>query len=291
VTVHLTLAYACIAPHGGETIPSLSSYRVRQKFAATTAGMRAIAREVLRARPDVLVIATPHNLRLTGQIGVIVAENSTGTLRGSGDRQVSVRARCDVNFAKALIKQTRENGLPVVGANYGTSEGSASDMPMDWGTLVPLWFVLRTKGKTPKVVIVTPSREIPLRKNFLFGKAVARLIQSRTRSKFVFIASADQAHAHQKTGPYGYHSAAAEYDRLILDAIKTNHLKSVLDLDLRFVEDAKPDSLWQIAMLAGVTDVVPTRSELISYQIPTYYGMACASFQPMPSGEAVNRYA
>ena len=45
------------------------------------------------------------------------------------------------------------------------------------------------------------------------------------------------------------------------------------------VVSARPDSLWQMTMLAGVAEKVPMKSELISYQVPTYYGMLCASFE------------
>jgi aromatic ring-opening dioxygenase LigB subunit len=33
-------------------------------------------------------------------------------------------------------------------------------------------------------------------------------------------------------------------------------------------------------MLAGALSVVPMAGELVSYQVPTYYGMLCASFKP-----------
>jgi len=57
-------------------------------------------------------------------------------------------------------------------------------------------------------------------------------------------------------------------------------LKRIMRLNPRFVEKAKPDSLWQIAILAGINEVVPLRSQLLSYQVPSYYGMACAGFEP-----------
>lgn len=154
-------------------------------------------------------------------------------------------------------------------------------MPMDWGTVVPLWFVLKRKEATMTIVIVTPSREIPLSENFRFGRTLGKLMHSRSTKRFVFIASADQAHAHSKSGPYGFSPAAAEYDQLIIEAIGLNRLQSILKLDPAFVENAKPDSLWQMTILAGITSIVPCCSELISYQVPTYYGMACASFQPI----------
>ena len=106
-------------------------------------------------------------------------------------------------------------------------------------------------------------------------------LMSRDRKKrFVFIASADQAHAHSRSGPYGYSPAASRYDSFVVDAIQDNDLKRLLSLDPRLVERAKPDSLWQMTLLAGVTEVVPSQSQLLSYQVPSYYGMVCAGFEP-----------
>ena len=53
-----------------------------------------------------------------------------------------------------------------------------------------------------------------------------------------------------------------------------------MKMDPDFVDGAKPDSWWQMAMLVGVLSVVPMRGELVSYQVPTYYGMLCASYHP-----------
>ncbi len=219
-------------------------------------------------------------MRLVGRIAVVVAENSSGSLEGSSKKSVSLRANCDVVFARKVIQESRVEGLSVVGANYGTSEGPASSMQMDWGTLVPLWFVLKERRVKSKIVIVAPSREIPLRKNFLFGKMLARLMENERKRRFVFIASADQAHAHRRSGPYGFSKSAAKYDSYVSDAIRKNRLKRVLSLDPKFVERAKADSLWQMAILAGIIERVPVSSELLSYQVPTYYGMICASFEP-----------
>jgi aromatic ring-opening dioxygenase LigB subunit len=100
----------------------------------------------------------------------------------------------------------------------------------------------------------------------------------KRRKRIAFIASADQAHAHKRSGPYGYHRSAAKYDQFVSEAIQKNRIGSIFGLSERFIEDAKPDSLWQIAMLAGLTRVVKMRGSLLSYEVPTYYGMICASF-------------
>ena len=280
----MTLLYACVAPHASEAIEQLATPTTSNKFQKTRDGLRRIAKEVGRANPETIVIATPHNLRLWKKIGIITAENSTGTLRTSprSKAYVSLGVRCDVDFANKLLLRSTLRNLPVVGANYGTNEGISSDVPMDWGTLVPLWFMMRRCRNKPKVVIVTPSREIPLSKNFEFGRIIADQAEAERSKRIVFVASADQAHAHRKNGPYGFSKRAEEYDSFVLKAIRENQIGRIMGLKADFVESAKPDSLWQMAMLAGVADRIRLQAELISYEAPTYFGMICASFRRTP---------
>lgn len=274
----MPLVYACIAPHGGEIVPALAGDKLSM-FMETRNGMKKLAAEVKRARPDVIVIATPHNLRLHRHIGVVTAENSTGSAK-EGRKEIRYRAKCDTALANKLVDSAEREGLPVVGATYGVYEGPLSDLAMDWGTLIPLWFFLRGNGLKCKIVIVTPSRGTPLERNFEFGKVVASVAQEE-KKRVVFVASADQAHTHRKSGPYGYSPDAEKYDRFVVEAIRKGRLESIMRLKSGFVERARPDSLWQMAVLAGALSVVPMKGRLFSYQAPTYYGMLCAGYWPV----------
>lgn len=256
-------------------MPTLAGNKL-SLFSPTRKGMRRLAIQLRVARPETIIIASPHNLRLGGHIGVVTSEHSTGRV-ALGDREVSLKARCDIELAVRIVDRAKRRGIPVVGANYGSASGTLSDLPMDWGTLIPLWFFLRGGHSRMKVIIATPSREIPLAQNFEFGKLVAG-ISEETDKRIAFVASADQAHAHKKGGPYGYSREASEYDSLVVESIRASRLASIMDFEPGFVDAAKPDSLWQMTMLAGVLDKVPMKGELFSYQVPTYYGMLCAGY-------------
>ena len=276
----MPLVYACIAPHGEPIIPPLARSGERARYAQTTRAMQRLAREVRAVRPHTIVVATPHNLRLRGNVGVVRSEHASGMLPmfGRGPARLRIRARCDVAFADALLAAAAHRGIPVVGANYATARGRYSNMPLDWGTLVPLWFFLRGHRVRPRLVVVTPSREIPISENARFGRLMADVAE-KAKKRVVFVASADHAHAHKRSGPYGFSRAAAEYDRLVVEAIQENNLRALMKVDPNLVRDAKPDSLWQMAMLAGIVDRLHMGSELYSYQVPTYYGMICAAFR------------
>jgi aromatic ring-opening dioxygenase LigB subunit len=276
----MTLVYACIAPHGGEIVPELAPKRGAEKFVKTRQGMLRLARDIKKAKPGLIVIASPHNLRLGKNIAVVTAQNSSGTVKGPRN-SITFRAKCDVAFARRLVSNAEAKSLPVVAANYGTAEGPLSDMPMDWGTLIPLWFFLKLNHIRPKIVIVAPSREIPLAKNVMMGEGIAETAEKH-RGRVVFVASADQAHAQKKSGPYGFSKHAAEYDEKVVQAVKSNRLQAILEFDQKFIDAAKPDSLWQMAMLVGIARKISLSSRLYSYQVPTYFGMLCAAFERNP---------
>ena len=274
----MTTVFACIAPHGAEIIPELAG-NMFDAFAETRRGMAELASLTEKQDPNTIVIATPHNLRLEAKIGVVTSEFTEGSLR-ENDKMVELRCSCDRELAKTTLRKANELKLPVVGANYGTSDGPASCMPMDWGTLIPLWFLVGRGNEDLKVVVVTPSREIPLNELVSFGKIISD-VAAASGKRVAFVASADQGHAHRADGPYGYNPASAQFDQLVKEAVQKNDLNPLMSLSSEFVENAKPDSLWQLAILHGI--LVRTRmvGHMLSYQTPTYYGMLCASYLPV----------
>lgn len=273
----MSVVFACIAPHGAEAIPELAG-EMFEAFAETRRGMEQLAIEMKQNMPDTIVLATPHNLRLEGAIGVVTAEFTEGKLEANGGT-VSLRCKCDRQLARQILEGAKKHGLPVVGVNYGASEGEASCMPMDWGTLIPLWFLVGQDQAGPNVVIVTPSREIPLANLVRFGRVIAEAGDASGK-KIAFVASADQGHAHDAKGPYGFHLTSAKYDEEVKNSILKNDLTPLLSLPPQFVEDAKPDSLWQIAMLQGILKHTEMVGRLLSYQVPSYFGLLCAVYVP-----------
>jgi aromatic ring-opening dioxygenase LigB subunit len=270
------VVFACIVPHGAEVIPDLSG-DMYEAFAETRKSMEKLAENIREKATETIVLATPHGLRLEATIGVVVSEFTEGSLEANGNI-VKVRCTCDRELAKAILENAKKADLPVVGVNYGTSEGPASCMPLDWGALIPLWFLTHRNSNTPKVVIVTPSREIPLQLLTRFGQIIGKTAQT-SRKRVAFVASADQGHAHRSDGPYGYNSSSKEFDEMVKLAVLRSDLKPLLNLPKQFIEDAKPDSVWQIAILQGILERFPMKGQLLSYQIPTYFGMLCAAFQ------------
>src|SRR5437867_10125163 len=101
----MTLDYACIMPHGSDIIPQLAERKTECLFEKTRESVRKIARDIRNARPQTIVLASPHNLRLRDNIAIVTSENSTGYLKDSRGRKVNLRVRCDREFDRELIEE------------------------------------------------------------------------------------------------------------------------------------------------------------------------------------------
>ncbi len=211
---------------------------------------------------------TPHNVHVDGAFGVITAGSVAGRL---DDPAVEVTRSVDRGLARAVLDALRDAGLPAIGVSYGSNDPALAEMPLDWGALIPLWFLA---GDEP-VVVVVPARDLSLADHVRAGLAIAGACVGRRVS---IVASADHGHRHDTEGPFGFHPASGEYDRRIVELIRENRLDGVLELE-PIVDDAYADSLWQIAMLAGAIGST-LDVELLSYEAPTYFGMVCAAYSP-----------
>ena len=108
--------------------------------------------------------------------------------------------------------------------------------------------------------------------------AGAALVEACAERRAAIVASSDHGHAHDPDGPFGFDPAAAEYDARVVELVQENRLGALAELE-SIVEDAKADSLWQMAVLDGALgDAFAV--ELLSYERPTYFGMLCAAFEP-----------
>ncbi|MCX6910249.1 MAG: aromatic ring-opening dioxygenase subunit LigB, partial [Verrucomicrobia bacterium] len=81
---------------------------------------------------------------------------------------------------------------------------------------------------------------------------------------------------------FGFSPAAAEFDALYCKAVRENRLERLLDVTEKMLIDSWADSPWQTLVLAGALNAVPMRADLISYAVPSYYGMVVAVYEPVP---------
>ncbi|HEY1455329.1 MAG TPA: extradiol ring-cleavage dioxygenase [Candidatus Dormibacteraeota bacterium] len=275
----MPLVFGAIAPHGGIAIAEACDPAERDVAAITRAGMEELGRRFDAARPDVTVVVTPHNVHISNAIGVLVAARLAGALSGTHP-PIELDVPMDMELAWSVLGCLAARGVPSAGVSFGSNDPSTAVAPMDWGILIPLWFMGGRHDPPLPVVAVTPARDLPAASHIEAGAAIAAAAEL-AGVRVALIASADHGHAHLAGGPYGYHPAALDYDMRIKELVLSGGLEELSGISPELVEDAKADSWWQLLVLHGATAGPAWRGRLISYEAPTYFGMLTAAYEPV----------
>jgi aromatic ring-opening dioxygenase LigB subunit len=272
----MPIVFACIAPHGSIAIPEAKPKDAPALAAATTAGMRELARRFVAARPDVSIVLTPHNVHVEGAMAVVDAAAVAGDL-GQWGSPIAMRLGIDRELAIAMRDAIREAGIPVVGVSYGANDPAASVFPMDWAVLIPAHFMGGRSDPQVPVVVVAPARDLPDDLHVRAGEAIAGAAR-RTPKRVALIASCDHGHGHDPAGPYGFTPKSKEFDDAVVELIRRGDGLAFSRLGSAFAREARADSYWQMLMLQGALAGDGWRGELLTYEVPSYYGMLCAAY-------------
>lgn len=272
------IVFGAIAPHGPIAVTEACTDEELALAAATRKGFEELARRCAAAAPEVVLVATPHSVHVQGAMAVVLSSQMEGAVSGTDGRTIALECEIDRELSALVLDTMQAAGVAAVGVSFGGNRLDEAVMPMDWGTLIPLWH-LGSRGDPPlPAVVVSPARDLTPEAHVDAGRALADAA-ARSGKRVAFVASADHGHAHDADGPYGYDEAAAEYDGLVTRIVAENRLADLLELDPTFVERAAADSWWQLLMLHGALGD-GWAAELLSYEAPSYYGMLCAAFTP-----------
>lgn len=217
---------------------------------------------------DSYVLISPHNVRMSDHIGVVMAEHLISWLGFEG---VELPGEWDTDreLAEKIYHATKDR-FPVVDLHFASRSGRYSRWPLTWGELIPLQFL----EKKP-LVLLTPARSLSRETLIKFGEALGDLVEE-SEKKVALIISADHGHAHDENGPYGYRKESEEYDRLIMELINENRLEELPGVSGELVRKALVDSYWQMLMMLGAMRVAHFELKASAYACPTYFGMAGA---------------
>ena len=255
------IAFGAIAPHGNPAY--------EQPDGPTAQGMHELARRLRASGAEVAILATPHGTLLDDHFGVVRSGRLTEHPNQFVDPALLYAGDGDPALADACVRALQDAGLPALGLTFGTTAAGGSTMPVDWGAGIPLSFL-----RVPAVV-VTPCRALSNADHVRAGKALAAATGDRA---VAFVASADHGHGHTHDAPYGFSEHSGPYDDDVQDVVRRNALGELVEWDPQRATDALADSLWQMLMLHGALGD-SFRSELLSYEAPTYFGMLTAAFE------------
>lgn len=215
----------------------------REAANAVNEAARAGGRWLSDLEPEVVVIVSPHGVELSKDFAIYLNSEAQGYADlGKDLHNASIRPKRlsiqDVNLAPALSRRLLAY-LVNDGHNVTGVQSFADSEPAElrWGEILPLSFVLMpsqrkdlsghrnlsssssNRRKFSVIVVSVPLRRykyapmmVPelLEFGFAIGKFLGGLAQSAA-----LLVSADLAHTHLATGPYGYNRHASTFDKLV----------------------------------------------------------------------------
>jgi AmmeMemoRadiSam system protein A/AmmeMemoRadiSam system protein B len=261
------IVFAALSPHPPIIVPEVGG-REAEHAADTVRGMEKLASRIAEARPETIVVITPHGPVLRDSLLVAMAQPLAGDFSQFGAPGVVVKTENDEQLSRRIIEEAARRGIRCVPLER--------EVGLDHGSLVPLYYLSRA-GIRCRLVSVTMGM-LSRRRLYEFGKGIQVACAGLSR-RCAVIASGDLSHRLVRGAPAGYSPRGKEFDRAICDALREGDPRPIESMDERLAEDAGECGLRPLLMMFGALDGLEYESELISYEGPFGVGYAVATFK------------
>lgn len=261
------LNFVSICPHPPIIIPTIGSPEDLAKVKNTINEMEELREEFEKKKPETIFLISPHGPVDFTNITLTQTQKLSGNFTMFNDRESSFSFENDQEICQEIKNQCKKKNIPL--RMYEKSE-------LDHGTLIPLYYL--TKNYKPKVVPVAYSM-IDISLHFTFGKILEK-IASNSNKKIGIIASGDLSHCLTPEAPAGYTPRGKEFDEKIIDFLKKNDIKGILNMDEMLIEEAGECGYKSIVILLGALSALKTakwKMEILSYEAPFGVGYLVAN--------------
>ena len=268
----MSIIFGCALPHPPLIIPSVG--RGQEKtIPATVASYQQVARLIVEAQPETLVITSPHAPCYRDALYVSAAASATGSMAQFASAE-TVAATYDVALSERIAQLAAGAGIPVV-------HGGPEDAELDHATFIPLWFIRQACQEAGvacdfKIVRIGISG-LPFATHATMGGCIAQAVGQLGR-KVVFVASGDCSHYLREDGPYGFRPQGPKLDARLCEIFAEGRLMQLLDLDPALCNQAGECGVRSFQMLAAALHETgtPWKSQLLSYEGPLGVGYLSA---------------
>ncbi|MFA6429009.1 MAG: AmmeMemoRadiSam system protein B [Patescibacteria group bacterium] len=249
------IVFAAIAPHSPLLIPSVGK-DAREKLAKTLQAYTELEQALYLAKPDTLLIISPHAQMYPDAFSGNVSDKFTGVLKEFGDHGTTVEAKVDFLLLDHIHRLMREEKVPFT---------LSSQQELDYGFTVPL-LLLTTHLPKWKLVPLANSL-LDGKAHYEFGRQMKRVIHAEDR-RVAIIASADLSHHSNEQSPQGMRPEGKLFDDTVRQKVLAMDAPGLLALDANTLEKAGQCGYKPIAMLLGALEGMNVTPKELSYEAP-----------------------
>ncbi len=265
-----------IFPHPPVLIPEVGKGGEKEA-GATLAALGKAVKGIGKLKPSTIILTTPHGPVFQDYIHINIKHDLSGDLRKFGAPHIKLRFENNLYLASSIMSIANEEGIPCGGLDDSLTAKYKMSEELDHGAMVPLFFIAN-EYKNFKLLHISIAN-LPFKELYRFGSCVAKAVE-HSGEQVVFIASGDLSHKLTRDGPYGFDKSGPEYDRQLLDCLKTPDPEGLMQLDENLLESAGECGLRSFIMMFGALDGREIKSHVYSYEGPFGVGYTVAEFVP-----------
>jgi aromatic ring-opening dioxygenase LigB subunit len=259
------IVFAAIVPHSPLLLPSIGKEQT-EKFSLTLKAMQVLEQDLYAAKPDTIVLMSPHGPMYPDAFSAHAAPSYRGTLKEFGDHATMIERKGDALILDRVHRHMREADIPFT---------LTSQQELDYGHTIPLTLL------TPHLPSI---RLLPLslshldgRAHFTFGNELKSVLHNETR-RIALIASADLSHHVNPASVHGETAEGKKFDRAMREAVADRHIPDVLALEPSLLEKAGQCGYLPIVTLLGALEHMNCQPEELCYEAPFGVGHMVVRF-------------
>lgn len=241
----------------------------------TISAVGKAAAKIKDDRPTTIIVTTPHGPVFQDYVHMGTSERLSGDLSRFGSPGVRLEFDNNIEMVNRIIEYAKEQGISSGGLDDGIMKKYKLSRDLDHGVLVPLYFVHK-ELKEFKLVHISIAG-LPFEDLYRFGMCIEKAVLE-TDEQVVFLASGDLSHRLSEDAPYGYSERGGEFDRLLVNSVKSLDIERLMAVDEEFCESAGECGLRSFIMMFGALDGYELQPEVYSYEGPFGVGYAVARF-------------
>ena len=263
---------AYLMPHPPIIIPEVGKGEER-RVQSTIEAMEACAKHIKGEQPDTIIVITPHGPMFSNAIAVMVMPRMAGDFARFGAASVRMTFENDVELALAIMDSAERSDIPCIGIDVNVASEYGISTALDWGVLVPLYFV--TKQYSDFRLVHITYAPLSYEALYAFGKVIQEVVHAY-RGNVCVIASGDLSHRLSHDGPYGFHPMGPKLDKQIMALVESGHVEGFFNMDPVMVEEGGECGLRSIIIAMGTLDGYELHPRVLSYEGPFGVGYGVA---------------
>jgi AmmeMemoRadiSam system protein A len=247
----MPLVYSVFVPHPPIIVPEIGRGE-ETECSATLAAYREVARNLVEARVDTVLLISPHATLLREGVTIVSDQLISGDFAQFGNPKVKLSFLCHQELVEVFASQ-----LP---------KGKLYSEKLDHGALVPMYF-LNEAGWQGKLLLLS----MPIEQPEVYGQKIGEILKDFPE-RIALVASGDLSHRLKEDGPYGLHPSGPEFDQRIVRALSRDP-SDIQRFPVEFAEEAGECGWRSLRLALAVQEGMP---KVLSYEGPFGVGYLVA---------------